>query len=612
MKPKFSRQSTIRSKMMWMFLVVLLPLFAANVILLFSLNNIITETTLSNISGTANSLKMHINDIVSSVEASGDALCENTQIIQFLDNSFADPNAYYSFYSQNNAVETYLSFSPQVKKVYIYTEREDFVGNSVFRYADSDITSRGWYISAVQYERDYGKWQAVVDSDDGEMYLSYVRAIRRTDGEVVGVCVLSVSNDWISNLISDESYNAVFSVQNGFVYYSTSPSILCGYYDFNGTADYDILTAGISTVEEGVLAPKNGYTAINTFVNVSTGDNFQIYLIVPESMITDDTDRFSVAYGGYYGLLLILSLLMIVLFASVFSRRIKRLSDTMHSVAGGDLNVDYTISGNDEIAGLFADLEQMVKSMHSLMDEVYRAEIENESIKYNQIEAEFKALASQINPHFLYNTLETIRMKAYYNNDKETATLVKKLGKFMRRCLEFKDGEVTLRSELEFTRDYLELQTARFGDRVFFSIYSEVDKDYMILPLIIQPLVENAFVHGIEGAKGNGRIDLSVYYHGEYVIIDVADNGQGMSEEKIEELRKKWLENDTSSGKGIGLTNVNKRIKMYHGEQYGLNIKSRLGEGTTISVKLPRNPLGKSKPELLLEKYNAEKNSVNR
>ena len=97
--------------------------------------------------------------------------------------------------------------------------------------------------------------------------------------------------------------------------------------------------------------------------------------------------------------------------------------------------------------------------------------------------AELLALHSQINPHFLYNTLETIRMKAFVNNDKETATLVKKLGKFMRRCLEVKDGMVTLESELEFTKSYLELQSARFGDRVAYSIYCEVDRRYKILRL---------------------------------------------------------------------------------------------------------------------------------
>ncbi len=260
----------------------------------------------------------------------------------------------------------------------------------------------------------------------------------------------------------------------------------------------------------------------------------------------------------------------------------------MHKVTSGNFVLNEEIRGTDEIFELYHDLKKMVDSMQTLMNDAYKSKIQSESFKLNQVEAEFKALASQINPHFLYNTLETIRMKAYCNDDKETADLVKKLGKFMRRCLEVKDGMVTLESELEFTKSYLELQAARFGDRVSYSIYCEVDRNYKILPLIIQPIVENAFVHGIEGEKANGKIDIKVFYRSGQVIIEVSDNGQGIPADKLRELLAKLEKNDTSSGKSIGLTNVNKRIKMYHGEQYGLTVETTLGHGTTIRTTLPK------------------------
>lgn len=113
----------------------------------------------------------------------------------------------------------------------------------------------------------------------------------------------------------------------------------------------------------------------------------------------------------------------------------------------------------------------------------------------------------------------------------------------------------------------------------------------MILPLVIQPVVENAFVHGIESCKDNGHIDIRVYYSGDNVIIDVKDNGVGMNDEKLHELEEKLRRNDTSSGKSIGLTNVNKRIKMYHGDRYGLTIQTKEGGGTLIRITLPRNPV---------------------
>ena len=344
---------------------------------------------------------------------------------------------------------------------------------------------------------------------------------------------------------------------------------------------------GKKVLEEGLEGFK-GYTITDNF---KYGEDFQIVFLIPSGVTDIEINKLSIIYGGYFSLFFILSLLIIVLFTSVFSRRITLLSEKMHAVAGGNFNVEITDTGKDEIAQLYTDLEQMIHSMQKMLDDVYQAKIQNEEFKFVQMEAEFKALASQINPHFLYNTLETIRMKAFCNNDKETADLVKKLGKFMRRCLEIKNGEVTLRSELEFTNGYLELQSARFGDRVSYSIYSEVSKDYMILPLVIQPVVENAFVHGIESCKDNGHIDIRVYYSGDNVIIDVKDNGVGMNDEKLHELEEKLRRNDTSSGKSIGLTNVNKRIKMYHGDRYGLTIQTKEGGGTLIRITLPRNPV---------------------
>ena len=138
-----------------------------------------------------------------------------------------------------------------------------------------------------------------------------------------------------------------------------------------------------------------------------------------------------------------------------------------------------------------------------------------------------------------------------------------------------------------------------------------MDRDYKVLPLIIQPGVENAFVHGIEGAKSNGRISIKVRYCGENVSIDVADNGQGISPERMKELLRKLEQNDTSSGKSIGLTNVNKRIKMYHGEEYGLSVKTVPGKGTTISILLPRT-VDENVMKKLPQKYSEISENISR
>ncbi|MGN1137420.1 MAG: histidine kinase [Oscillospiraceae bacterium] len=570
------------------------------------MRNVVIDKSLNDALANADTLKARISDIVTTTESTAERICSNEDILTFLDNDFSKKVDFYNFYANNKVISDYLTVFPQIENIRIYIEREDFVYNTRVLYADENIRNSSWYREISEGRSTGGCWRLTTDAINGIQYLSHIRPMYKNE-KLVGVAVISVSDQWIRQLMSNESYSSVFSLNNGIVFHSNMTDVAKGSIIVNN-GDTNALAANQREVREDDFLGIKGYTIVESFNAGKSNDVFQIFLKLPYFSVNREVNRLSLVYGGYCGLMLILSLLITILFTSVFTRRINALSDTMHSVAGGNFDFDCDIGGNDEINRLFDDLGQMVNSMQKLMDDVYRAEIQNEAFKYNQMEAEFKALASQINPHFLYNTLETIRMKAYCNNDKETADLVKKLGKFMRRCLEFKDGEVTLRSELEFTNSYLELQSARFGDRVSYSIYSEVNKDYMILPLIIQPVVENAFVHGIEGCKGNGHIDIKVYYHREFVMIDVSDNGQGISEEKMAELEEKLRHNDTSSGKSIGLTNVNKRIKMYHGEQYGMSVKSVEGAGTTISITLPRCPGSRPASVVKLEALENKKN----
>lgn len=574
----------IRNQMIVMFLVVLLPMFAASIVLLLNMRTLAKGFALDTALSYADNIKFRISDTVNSVESSVEIISADAAVNSFLSNNYDSKEEYYDFYNSFSFNRNY-NMSAQIGSIYVYVPRKDFIFSSEFRYADDEITEERWYRNAAAGAGSV-IWDITKSPADEKYYLTCLKAITH-NRQVIGIVAAQVSCDWLDRLITDEGYSVVLSVDRGAVFFSNFSKIDVGNYI---DPDIDFHASSIRQVYDYGFWNYKGYTALENFYS---SISFQIVVLVPSAKVNYEINRLSVVYGSFSGLLIILSMLIIVLFTSMFSRRIRHLSKKMHQVADGDFDVVFDDKGKDEISTLYNDLEQMIADMKRLIDDNYQVKLQGEAFKFNQMEAEFKALASQINPHFLYNTLETIRMKAYCNNDKETADLVKKLGKFMRRCLEFKDGEVTLRSELEFTNSYLELQSARFGDRVSYSIYSEVSKDYMILPLLIQPIVENAFVHGIESSKSNGRIDVKVYYHGKYVLVDVTDNGQGISAERMKELEEKLEVSDTSSGKSIGLTNVHKRIKMYHGNEYGMSISSVQGEGTTIRLTLPRNPASK-------------------
>lgn len=584
MKPfSFINNFKIRSKLIAMCIIVIVPVFVAGIFLIANIVKIQRDSAVNEALSSADRLKTRLSDMIYTTANVSERVFANDAIMSFIKDEHTADTEFNDFYATNNTLNEYLTAYTQISSIKFYINKNFFIYNSQFRQATPDIQSKYWYRNAVA-EKNKVLWDVAENPSDKKLYLSLTKAIYDNE-ECVGVMVISINPTWLENIMHDDYNMAVFSVHDYKVFYSNVSDIQIG--NVIESFGFDKNDSNIRQYVKQSPVSEKAYTIIETFEYENTGNVFQVFLIKPYSQISSITNNVTKVYIWYMCLCFSLSVLISLLFAIMFSKRVQYLKNLMHNVANGDFNMSYVVEGNDEITELYYDLEQMVRSMQKLIDEAYEAKIQTEKFKVNQMEAEFKTLASQINPHFLYNTLETIRMKAYCNNDKETADLIKKLGKFMRRCLDVKYDNVSLESELEFTKSYLELQSARFGDRISYSIYSEVNRDYRILPLIIQPIVENAFIHGIEGCKANGHISIKITYCNNDIVITVKDNGQGISEEKMKAIQEKLNINDTSSGKSIGLTNVNKRIKMYHGDEYGLKIFSRELDGTTVRIILP-------------------------
>ncbi len=257
-------------------------------------------------------------------------------------------------------------------------------------------------------------------------------------------------------------------------------------------------------------------------------------------------------------------------------------------VSNEDYEIDVTVSGQDEVSEAFADLEVMVKRIEQKDAQMYEARIKEKELVNKQQEMEFKMLASQINPHFLYNTLETIRMKAFTAGDREAARAIKLLGKSLRYVLDNTGTKLTaLDKELEHVENYLVIQKLRFGEKFdsFIDIGEGVEtKELFILPLILQPIVENALLHGLEETESGGEIRLSLYRKEVFFFIDVTDNGCGMTAEALEELRRNIDVKDMGRSKSIGLYNINQRLNLYYGGSRNLRIYSEYGKGTTVRL----------------------------
>ena len=261
----------------------------------------------------------------------------------------------------------------------------------------------------------------------------------------------------------------------------------------------------------------------------------------------------------------------------------------MHKASRGRFDIAERIGGQDEISDLYDDLGLMINSIEALITQVYEERVQKEMLYSRQKEMEFSMLASQINPHFLYNTLETIRMKARTNGQKDIEDIVKMLAKIMRHNLQIKDKQVTLKEELNLVESYLRIQKYRFEDRVTYSmdINCNVETIYTI-PLILQPIVENAMVHGIEMKKGIGHIAIRVDEINETICIQVIDNGIGFTAERLEEIREHINSSTEVKGSHIGLRNVNQRIKLLYGEDFGITIESEPLVRSIVQILIPK------------------------
>ncbi|MCE5342424.1 MAG: sensor histidine kinase [Eubacteriales bacterium] len=272
-----------------------------------------------------------------------------------------------------------------------------------------------------------------------------------------------------------------------------------------------------------------------------------------------------------------------------FLKPIFQITDLMHVVQTGDLTMHASITGHDELAYLAHSFNDMVDQIHGeiehnnlLTRQVYEA-------RYLEKEAQYAALCNQIKPHFLFNALNTIHLLIKTNRGDEAVQCIDMLATLLRGMVN-SDREITLRSEMKIVESYLMLQQKRYASLGF--TLPDVSKweNYLLPALTIQPLVENALVHGCEPKRGRTQITLSVAETESELQIIVTDNGMGMNEATMARLRESLCAPtvEPSSGEnGVGLVNITRRVKLKFGEPYGLTLTSVTGEGTTVTLHLP-------------------------
>lgn len=488
-------------------------------------------------------------------------------------------------------IDRYLNYYKRdISDIKIFVDNKPISANKYFFYLGDAVKTEGWYKPTIERNGDTC-WNYGICRTTRQKHMQVTRAMKDEYGKVIGILCVQLQNDFIVNMITESSMHTIFLFDDTDTIYT----------NFSMEADMPFLPkqlkrikhqeyAGRVTVgvEDYLLVfnkiyPRNkGYEYEEpphyTFVTIEQYQN------LTSDLYMNSLKSYTAVIAGLFA-----SVILILVFSQLYASRMELFRKQMHYVAVGEYDKVTEISGEDEIAELYKELEKMMHDNKELMRKVVDEQVQKEKIHTKQREVEFKMLASQINPHFLYNTLETIRMKAKINKEPEIEELVKMLAKIMRRNIQVSDKKVTLKSEVQLIEYYLKIQNYRFGDRIQSQVIVDdnVEMDAKILPLIIQPFVENAFVHGLESSEEGGKLTVHVSQDMGVIVVTVKDNGVGMDYYELGELRYAINSGEAAEKGHIGVSNVNQRLKLQYGEQYGITVDSIKGAGTKITIRMP-------------------------
>ncbi len=351
-----------------------------------------------------------------------------------------------------------------------------------------------------------------------------------------------------------------------------------------------LLYSGLKTEKiEQVLACDSSYFIINEgdaaklyTVVVSEKTGWRVVGVADFSELMKSQKEAQNLYFFTAIVIFLTAILLSTMLAAAITRPVKQLMDSMKEVERGNFekaNVD--VWQGNEIGSLGNSFNIMTEKIRQLMEQ-------NTAVQEQKRRSELQALRSQINPHFLYNTLDSIIWMAEGEKNKEVVLMTAALARLLRQSISNDNERIPLEKEIEHTRSYLTIQQMRYKDKLEYEIdvAPDIQKE-MVINLILQPLVENAIYHGIKYKGSKGKITIRGVGEEQWIILQVSDDGNGMDEETLANIMDKSKAKEGTGG--VGVYNVHTRLQLYYGEAYGLHFESAPGEGTTVTVTIPRN-----------------------
>lgn len=574
----YKKRISIRRRLVYIFIsTIVIPLIIFGFLLFKSQNKMIEEKTIDSV----NREITQISDLMSNDFLNAKSITNLFYLDQELNNLLKSYNIGKIKDLEEYNIDKLMSrYNAGLNRInfqsIVITNDGKIYGNAMFK----DDKKRLHLDSAIWYENleknpsnIYWIQDDTLDSlftAPGYPYVYIVRKLHdRSSWNPIGTLVLGISENEIRKMYSgyvsetssvfiiDEDNNIISSVDN--LNLAIEPAI---------TKDYLHQHSG---------SFKHNIGGQNLLVNYYTinATRWKVFSFSDLNFLLSAFDSINNRFISLIILYLIVAILIALISLRKFTQSINLLYHNMEKVKGGDLNVNVSVISNDEIGDLSQQFNLMIKNIKQLMNTL----VNEQKAKR---EAELLALQTQINPHFLYNTFASIRYLIYTENKEDADAIILSFIRLMKNILSDTKEFITIEKEITLLKDYIYIQKLALSNEVEVNInIEEKIKDTKMIKLLLQPIVENAFLHGLKPKKAKGHLVINGYEVDGIIIFEIIDNGVGFNVENLHDIKDK---NSTR----IGLKNINDRIILTYGKEYGVNIDSSPQKGTTVVLRFPK------------------------
>lgn len=568
---------SFRSKLFMVFVLVTIIPMMLLVYFSYELTKTkLTEQIYINMTNSTAQITKNLENKLDSYEHISASIYLDNRLANYLTNEYQDDPSYLDVYNYiGNRIDTVMAAYPDFDSAFIYSDNPSLPKDNYYiRPITPEVQNTELFHKLKQ---SYGNiiHLSSPQTENSPAMFTLARLLNNNSNQYpYGMLVFQISESVIYSLMEKEAGGKdIFIINDKGIILSSAdkqlintslPELLHQNFDETPSGRFDTTYQDVKALAV-YNTLKNGWKTVSIFPYDS--------IIKDAKSLSQLIIKISLGFIG-------VALLLIYITASLFSKRIRTLIRMIRRIERGDFNPTHEEQmGNDEIGQLHFAFEQMTTRLKSLVTEVYQKELQSK-------EAELDLLQAQINPHFLYNTLGSISSLAVKHQDPQIQDMVLHLAKFYRISLNKGKSILTINEELKLTQSYNAIQLIRFKGKL--NITYTIDQSilpYSTVKLALQPFVENAVIHALWNQDRPLNIHIKGDIENNSIILSVIDDGMGMRRETLQSLFEE------KEGRGYGISNVDRRIKLKFGEYYGVKVYSKLGMGTTVQIRLPQKEI---------------------